>query len=982
MTRTSSGRRPTGTTAPPGAASLRTSTATSWWWPGPGRARPRLWSVASWPWSAPGPPPWARSPPSPSPKRRRPNCANRSARPSTPPPTTATSTWWRPAVEVDDAAICTLHSFAQRILIEHVRRRRPPARLRGARRHGRRRRLRRPLAGVRRRPARGSRGRAGAGPGLLPRTAPTDLAAVARNLHAHWDRLEDGGLEYLRPRRPCDDQLAPDRPGSRHRRPRAGPWRPSDGAPTTRTRWSATCGGTVTDARRPADGGPAATPWPSSNCSTPCPRSAAPRDDRRTGTATSPRSGPPAPRPSRSRTDLLDEVRRAVLGDLVARVATFTLAAAEQRRIEGRLTFHDLLVHARRLLRGGGDGPDRPAARYRRLLIDEFQDTDPIQVELAARLTAAATGRRSWRAAGRGALFVVGDPKQSIYRFRRADIELFDRVRADIGSDVDAAHQFPVGPRHRRLRQRRLPARSSATAPSPARPPTIALLAARPVPTGDGVARSGRLRGERRRARPTHPSTGSTPTYRLPEPARGSSARPVARRPPAAVVIVGGAMAVSTPEVRRRAAADAAAAIDQMVSRRWLVEDTDVGEPRRPARWSDIAVLIPARSSLAALEERPRGRRRALPAGGGRPSVGGRGGPRGAGRPAGRRRPGRCRGRPGRPAVARPGLRRRRPRDLARRRRHLGSPGRAARRAATTIRWPWPWPSSTACTAGGGGPSRRPWWPPPSTSCGASSWPCPIAAPATTGTGCAGSRTRPASSTSRRAGTLRAFLAWAELRAAGDGRVGGVGPPDPDDDAVRVMTIHGAKGLEFPVVVLAGLEREQSDGPRHRPWCGPNTSIPEVHVGLFRTRRLRTGRPTRTTSRRPRTAPSALRGHDEGPRPPRRCACTTSRRNGGPDTSLAALVTRICAENRALWRRPTRRRDHRRRRRRRRTAHRHGSATAGGRDAGGAPVALPAPWDGRPTPPLLAALRRPARHHGHGGRRRATPPSWAGAGRR
>src|SRR6202044_676727 len=40
---------------------------------------------------------------------------------------------------------------------------------------------------------------------------------------------------------------------------------------------------------------------------------------------------------------VLDDVRRAVLGDVVARVATFTMAAAEQRRIEGRLTFHDLL---------------------------------------------------------------------------------------------------------------------------------------------------------------------------------------------------------------------------------------------------------------------------------------------------------------------------------------------------------------------------------------------------------------------------------------------------------------------------------------------------------------------------------------------------------------------------------------------------------------------------------------------------------------
>ena len=63
-------------------------------------------------------------------------------------------------------------------------------------------------------------------------------------------------------------------------------------------------------------------------------------------------------------------------------------------------------------------------------------------------------------------------------------------------------------------------------------------------------------------------------------------------------------------------------------------------------------------------------------------------------------------------------------------------------------------------------------------------------------------------------GSLRAFLQWAVLQAEDDRRSGGVGPPDPDDDAVRVMTIHGSKGLEFPVVVLAGLEREVASGQR------------------------------------------------------------------------------------------------------------------------------------------------------------------------
>src|SRR5437763_1784516 len=72
--------------------------------------------------------------------------------------------------------------------------------------------------------------------------------------------------------------------------------------------------------------------------------------------------------------------------------------------------------------------------RYTHLLLDEFQDTDPIQIELAVLSAAAVEGDDppEWDAAPveAGRLFLVGDPKQSIYRFRRADIELFLRARA------------------------------------------------------------------------------------------------------------------------------------------------------------------------------------------------------------------------------------------------------------------------------------------------------------------------------------------------------------------------------------------------------------------------------------------------------------------------------------------------------------------------------------------------------------------------
>ena len=76
--------------------------------------------------------------------------------------------------------------------------------------------------------------------------------------------------------------------------------------------------------------------------------------------------------------------------------------------------------------------------RWRRILVDEFQDTDPLQAEvvflLASDRNAGEDGDEDngvWtRSVPRpGALFVVGDPKQSIYRFRRADIALYLQVR-------------------------------------------------------------------------------------------------------------------------------------------------------------------------------------------------------------------------------------------------------------------------------------------------------------------------------------------------------------------------------------------------------------------------------------------------------------------------------------------------------------------------------------------------------------------------
>ncbi|HEX2167927.1 MAG TPA: UvrD-helicase domain-containing protein [Longimicrobiales bacterium] len=123
--------------------------------------------------------------------------------------------------------------------------------------------------------------------------------------------------------------------------------------------------------------------------------------------------------------------------------------AYEQERIRaGTLNFQDLLMFAARLLRDSPPARRELSDRYRFLLVDEFQDTDPIQAEVLFLLASdeeldifehsPAIDTTDWRppfASWRhltpraGALFVVGDPKQSIYRFRRADMMLYQQVK-------------------------------------------------------------------------------------------------------------------------------------------------------------------------------------------------------------------------------------------------------------------------------------------------------------------------------------------------------------------------------------------------------------------------------------------------------------------------------------------------------------------------------------------------------------------------
>jgi ATP-dependent exoDNAse (exonuclease V) beta subunit len=108
---------------------------------------------------------------------------------------------------------------------------------------------------------------------------------------------------------------------------------------------------------------------------------------------------------------------------------------AEYERLKtraGQLDFLDLLIKARNLIRDNATVRNELQSEYRHFFIDEFQDTDPLQVEILLLLAADDPATTDWRDARPvpGKLFLVGDPKQSIYRFRRADIALYEEVKA------------------------------------------------------------------------------------------------------------------------------------------------------------------------------------------------------------------------------------------------------------------------------------------------------------------------------------------------------------------------------------------------------------------------------------------------------------------------------------------------------------------------------------------------------------------------
>ena len=462
---------------------------------------------------------------------------------------------------------------------------------------------------------------------------------------------------------------------------------------------------------------------------------------------------------------LAGDVAEATVRPLAYWLASRVRAAAMDRAKEGRLEFHDLLVLARDLLRKDADVRAALQAQFPKLLLDEFQDTDPIQIELAVRIAGgAAAGARDWADVEipPGSLFVVGDPKQSIYRFRRANIGTYLEAQRWVGADqtVHLTTNFrTVGPVLDWVNE----------------------VFAELIEWVD-------------KAQPAYePLT----TYRT-----EIDTGPV-------VVVLGKDAHDDKPNaslLREREAADVAAVIGQALAEQWTV--WDLREERwRPVKEGDIAILVPARTSLPFLEE-------ALD----RAGV------------------------PYRAESSSLVYQASEVRDLLAAARVVGDPTDLLS-CVTALRSPlfgcgdddlWSWKR-----AGGSfhiqvpvgadlenqpvGRAvaylqrlhRQSRWMTPSELLGALVVDRRMLEVAATGPRSRDQwrRLRFVIDQARawsevEHGGLRAYLAWAARQGEEASRVAEAVLPETDVDAVRIMTVHAAKGLEFPMVVLSGMSSQ------------------------------------------------------------------------------------------------------------------------------------------------------------------------------
>lgn len=129
---------------------------------------------------------------------------------------------------------------------------------------------------------------------------------------------------------------------------------------------------------------------------------------------------------------LLQAAASQVLAALIEETRSILQRYRDHKRASAQLDFDDLIFAARDLLRDHDDVRRALGQRFAYVLVDEFQDTDPLQTEIFWRLCGDPVDNDDdWTRfqIRPGALFLVGDPKQAIYRFRGADVGAYVRAR-------------------------------------------------------------------------------------------------------------------------------------------------------------------------------------------------------------------------------------------------------------------------------------------------------------------------------------------------------------------------------------------------------------------------------------------------------------------------------------------------------------------------------------------------------------------------
>jgi ATP-dependent exoDNAse (exonuclease V) beta subunit len=484
---------------------------------------------------------------------------------------------------------------------------------------------------------------------------------------------------------------------------------------------------------------------------------------------------------------LVSEVVESTLRSVVHWCGVRVLESARARQADGRLEFHDLLVLARNLLRDNAEVRAELQQRYQRLLLDEFQDTDPIQIEIAVRIAGGAAATQDhWQdvVVPPGSLFVVGDPKQSIYRFRRADIAMYLRAQQMLGGQVSLTTNFRTG-----------------------------------APILDWVNEVfGRvIVGDPQKQPQYQPLTPFRPGATVGAPMTVLGAMEHTAR-------------LSASELRAREAGDVARSILQALGEGWTtaqkepptIPDAEPAITWRPLRPGDITILLPARTSLPFLET----------------------------------------------ALDEAGVmyrtessslvyHAREVRDLFAAVRALADPSDAFA-LVTALRTPlfgcgdddlWTWKRArgsfnllapapeglqehpvAVAIAALRDLYRRSRWLTPSEVLGALAVERRMFEAAVFGPRARDCwrRLRFVIDQARawseiEHGGLRSYLAWATAQSAEGSRVAESVLPESDEDSVRIMTVHAAKGLEFPMVVLSGMTAQPFTGSGVRLLWSPGS---------------------------------------------------------------------------------------------------------------------------------------------------------------